>query len=262
MTTDNQATHAHFPGHLLDGKVAVITGVGAAETIGAVTAAVFVQEGAQVVCADISGAQKDTAVALGPAAAPFQVDITREEEVEAMFAHAVEVFGRVDILVNVAGNPGGRRGDEITVEEYQSLTSVHLLGTALTNKHAVRAMTPNGGGAIVNFSSAASFNTDKLISMAYAAAKSGVNSLTKSYAVHYGPQNIRVNAVAPGFTMSKKNHRVPAEALAMLEGKAALGRAGQPEEQAHVAAFLASDRASFVSGVVVPVDGGWTSRLA
>ncbi|MFF3372206.1 SDR family NAD(P)-dependent oxidoreductase [Streptomyces sp. NPDC002680] len=263
MTTENTS---HEPidrfGGLLEGKVAVITGVGAAETIGAVTAAVFVKEGAQVLAADISGAQKETALALGPGVVPFQVDITREEEVEAMFARAVEVFGRVDILVNVAGNPGGRRGDEITVEEYQSLTSVHLLGTVLTNKHAVRVMTPNGGGAIVNFSSAASFNTDKLISTAYAAAKAGINSLTKSNAVHHGPQNIRVNAVAPGFTMSKKNRGLPPAIEESLSNKAALARPGTPEEQAHVAAFLASDRASFVTGVVVPVDGGWTAKLA
>ncbi|MFK0021222.1 SDR family NAD(P)-dependent oxidoreductase [Streptomyces sp. NPDC090798] len=260
MTVANQPPHQ--PGGLLEGKVAVITGVGAAETIGAVTAAVFVKEGAQILAADISGAQKDTAIALGPAAVPFQADITREEDVEAMFAHALETFGRVDILVNVAGNPGGRRGDEVTVEEYESLTSVHLLGTLLTNKHAVRVMAPAGGGAIVNFSSAASFNTDRLISPAYSAAKAGINSLTKSYAVHYGPQNIRVNAVAPGFTMSKKNRGLPPEIEESLSNKAALARPGTPEEQADVAAFLASDRASFVTGVVIPVDGGWTAKLA
>jgi len=263
MAIDDRVTNSPYRSSgLLDGKVAVITGVGAAETIGAVTAAVFVREGAQVLAADISGAQKETAIALGPAAAPFQVDITREEDVEAMFAHAVETFGRVDILVNVAGNPGARRGEEVTVEEYESLTSVHLLGTLLTNKHAVRMMAPAGGGAIVNFSSAASFNIDKLISPAYSAAKAGVNSLTKSFAVHYGPQGIRVNAVAPGFTLSKKNHGVPPEIMQNLSGKAALARPGTPQEQADVAAFLASDRASFVTGVVVPVDGGWTARLA
>src|SRR5258708_38552291 len=98
MTIDSGAAHKHRPSGLLEGKVAVITGVGAAETIGAVTAAVFIQEGARVLAADISGAQKETAAALGPAAAPLQVDITPEEDVEAMFAHTIETFGRVDIL--------------------------------------------------------------------------------------------------------------------------------------------------------------------
>ncbi|MFC7882595.1 SDR family NAD(P)-dependent oxidoreductase [Streptomyces sp. NPDC057376] len=247
---------------LLAGKVAVITGVGAAETIGAVTAGLFVAEGARVVATDISGAQDETAAELGPAATPFQADITREEEVAALFAFARDTYGRVDVLVNVAGTPGSRRTPEITVEEYDSLTSTHLLGTLLTNKHAVRAMAPAGGGAIVNFSSAASFNIDERISPAYSAAKAGVNSLTKSFAVHHGHEGIRVNAVAPGFTLSRKNTRVPAEALAQLSGKSPLGRPGTPQEQAQVAAFLASDRASFITGVVVPVDGGWTARLA
>ncbi|MFJ3779063.1 SDR family NAD(P)-dependent oxidoreductase [Streptomyces sp. NPDC090075] len=260
--TDQQHQPAQRPGGLLEGKVAVITGVGAAETIGAVTAAVFVKEGAQVLATDISDAVNDTALSLGPAVVPFKADITREEEVEAVFARAVDAFGRVDILVNVAGNPGGHRGEEVTVEECESLTSVHLLGTLLTNQHVVRVMAPFDGGAIVNFSSAASFDTDKLISMAYSAAKAGINSLTKSYAVHYGPAGIRVNAVAPGFTMSTKNRGLPPEIEASLRGRAALARPGTPEEQAHVAAFLASDRASFVTGVVVPVDGGWTARLA
>jgi NAD(P)-dependent dehydrogenase (short-subunit alcohol dehydrogenase family) len=263
MTTQNQlAQPPNQQGGLLEGKVAVITGVGATETIGAVTAAMFVKEGAQVLATDITDAVEETALSLGPAIVPFKADITREEEVEALFARALEVYGRVDILVNVAGNPGGRRGEEVTVEEYQSLTSVHLLGTLLTNKHAVRAMAPAGRGAIVNFSSAASFNTDKMISMAYSAAKAGINSLTKSYAVHYGPQGIRVNGVAPGFTMSKKNRGLPPEIEHTLSNKAALARPGTPEEQAAVAAFLASDRASFVTGVVVPVDGGWTAKLA
>jgi NAD(P)-dependent dehydrogenase (short-subunit alcohol dehydrogenase family) len=247
---------------LLQEKVAVITGAGVAEGIGATCAALFVREGARVLVADISGAQNDTAAGLGTAAAACPVDVSREDDVEAMFAEAVRQFGRVDVLVNVAGNPGGRRGAEVTVEEYESLTAVHLRGTFLTNKHAVRAMLSVGGGAIVNFSSAASFNVDALISPVYSAAKAGVNAITKSVAAQYGPHGIRANAVAPGFTLSKKNQAAPAEILAELSGKAALGRAGRPEEQAQVAAFLASDRASFVTGVVVPVDGGWSIKLS
>jgi NAD(P)-dependent dehydrogenase (short-subunit alcohol dehydrogenase family) len=245
---------------LLDGKVAVITGAGAG--IGEVCATLFVSEGAKVLAADVSGRQAEVAAALGPSVSPFQVDVRREEDIEAMFARAVEVFGRVDVLVNVAGNPGGRRGPEVTAEEYEDLTSVHLRGTLLCNKHAVRAMSSGGGGAIVNFSSVASLNADEAISMVYSAAKAGINSITKSIAVQYGPQGIRANAIAPGFTLSTKNLAVPPEIVEERASRAALRRAGQPEEQAHVAAFLASDRASFVTGVVIPVDGGWSARLA
>jgi NAD(P)-dependent dehydrogenase (short-subunit alcohol dehydrogenase family) len=249
------------PTGLFDGKVAVITGAGAG--IGEVCASTFVHEGAQVLAADVSGRQAEVAAALGPSASPFQVDLRHEDEVEAMFARAVKEFGRVDILVNVAGNPGARRGLEITLEEYEDLTSVHLRGTVLCDKHAVRTMVAGGrGGAIVNFSSVASLNADPKISMAYSAAKAGINSITKSFAVEYGPQGIRVNAVAPGFTLSTKNLATRPEVAKELGGRAALGRAAQPEEQAKVAAFLASDRASFVTGVIIPVDGGWSARLA
>jgi NAD(P)-dependent dehydrogenase (short-subunit alcohol dehydrogenase family) len=241
--------------------VAVITGAGAG--IGEVCAGLFVSEGAQVLAADVSGRQAEVAAALGPSVSPFQVDVRREDDIEAMFARAVEEFGRVDILVNVAGNPGARRGPEVTVEEYEDLTSVHLRGTLLCDKHAVRAMSAGGsGGAIVNFSSVASLNADEQISSVYSAAKAGINSITKSFAVQYGPQGIRANAVAPGFTLSTKNLVVPPEVARELSNRAALRRPGQPEEQARVAAFLASDRASFVTGVIIPVDGGWSARLA
>ena len=262
-TTDNDMDilHGALP-RLLDGKVAVITGAG--KGIGAVCADVFVRSGASVLVADVTGMQNDTATALGPSAAPFQVDVTDEDSIEAMFAHAIDVFGRVDILINVAGNPGGRRGPEVTAEEYESLTSVHLRGTILCNKHAVRAISRNGrdGGAIVNFSSAASFNVDERISPVYSAAKAGVNATTKAFAARYGADGIRVNAVAPGFTLSEKNLAAGSEVMQALGAKSVLGRAARPEEQAHVALFLASDLASFVTGVTVPVDGGWSIKLA
>lgn len=261
MTIEGQVGNALLqPGRLLEGKVAVITGAGAG--IGATCTALFVNEGAKVLAADITGGQDETAAALGPSVSPFRVDVRREDDIEAMFARAVQVFGRVDILVNVAGNPGARRGREVTVEEYEDLTSVHLRGTLFGNKHAARVMLPNGGGAIVNFSSVASLNYDAKISIAYSAAKAGINSITRGFAAQYGAQGIRVNAVAPGFTLSQKNLAAPPEIMRELAGRAALGRAGRPEEQAYVAAFLASDRASFVTGVVVPVDGGWSARLA
>ncbi|CAN7377975.1 SDR family oxidoreductase [Phenylobacterium sp. LjRoot225] len=245
--------------NLLAGKVAVITGAG--RGIGKVTAQLFAREGAKVLLADISGEEESAAAEIGPAAVSFRVDVSREDQVAAMFAAALRVFGRVDASVHLAGPPGGRRGDEVTLQEYDEITSVHLRGMMLCTKHAIRAMSP-GGGAIVNFSSVASLNADPRISMVYAAAKAGINSMTKSFAVQYGAQGVRVNAIAPGFTLSEKNQAAPPALMAELTARAALKRGAHPEEQAHVAAFLCSDRASFVTGTIIPVDGGWSARLA
>lgn len=245
---------------MLEGKVAVITGAG--RGIGKVTAKIFADEGAKVVVADCSGSETQTASEIGSSAVAFHLDVTREDQIEAMYAAALKAFGRVDASVHLAGPPGGRRGEEVTVDEYEELTRGHLLGMLLCSKHAVRTMIPTGGGAIVNFSSVGSLNADRAPSIAYAAAKAAINSMTKSFAVQYGPQAIRANAIAPGFTLSDKNLNAPPELMSELTAKAALRRGAQPQEQAHVAAFLCSDRASFVTGVIIPVDGGWSARLA
>jgi NAD(P)-dependent dehydrogenase (short-subunit alcohol dehydrogenase family) len=246
---------------LLKGKVAVVTGAG--RGIGRVIARMFVAEGARVLVSDFSGEEADTAAELGGAnAVSFKADVTDEAQIEVMFARALEVYGRVDSSIHVAGNPGGKWGDEVSQEEFDAFTRIHLGGMMFCCKHAVRAMLRGDGGSIVNFSSAASFNFDPVISFAYSSDKAGINSLTKGYAGKYGKDNIRVNAIAPGFTLSEKNQNIPEEHSRSLRQRAALGRGAVPEEQATVAAFLASDRASFITGVTIPVDGGWTARLA
>ena len=240
--------------------MALITGAG--QGIGKVIARMFVAEGAKVLVSDFSGQQDETAAELGEAAIACHADVSVEANIEAMFTRAVDAYGRLDASIHVAGNSGGRWGDEISEEEFDSITQVHLKGMMFCCKHAVRAMLPTGGGAIVNFSSTASINYDPLISFAYSSAKAGINSLTKSFAGRHGAHGIRVNAIAPGFTLSEKNQAVSEEIMASLSSRAALNRAGQPEEQAKVALFLASDLASFVTGVTIPVDGGWTAKLA
>lgn len=246
---------------LLSGKVAVITGAG--KGIGAATAALFVEYGAMVLVADFDGSEQAVAAALGPAALPCSCDVRDEAAVEAMFALALDKLGRVDVLANFAGNPGGKRGEEVTVEEIDDLTAVHLRGTLLTNKHAVRAMKAgDNGGSIINISSAAAMGANAGISPVYGAVKAGINTATKYLAHRHGRDGIRVNSIIIGFTLSERNARAPAHISEALTDGNALGRAGDPREQAEVVAFLASERASFVTGANIPVDGGWTARLA
>ena len=114
----------------------------------------------------------------------------------------------------------------------------------------------------MNVSSVSALNVESRSPVMYMGAKAGIHAITKAVAVEYGRQGIRANVIAPGFTLSEKNREgIPPEVLEDMSGKAALGRAGEPREQAEVAAFLASDRSSFVSGTVLPVDGGWSARL-
>lgn len=247
------------PTGLLRGKVAVITGVGMG--IGKACAQLFVREGAQVLGVDFSGAQRETAAQLGPAMIPFHADVGNEDEIAAMFAAALHHFGRVDASLHVAGTQDSRKPEE-TVEEFERMIAVNLRGTLLCTKHAVRAMLPGGGGSVVNFTSVGGLNDEARAPISYAAAKAGVHSLTKAYAVQFGPQGIRANVIAPGFTLTENTRRAAPAIMADMSSKSALKRAGEMHEQAQVAAFLASDWSSYVTGTVIPVDGGWSARMA
>jgi NAD(P)-dependent dehydrogenase (short-subunit alcohol dehydrogenase family) len=243
---------------LLDGKVAVITGAGSG--MGRASVQVFAREGARVVAADISGAEKETAAAIGASVLPVHCDVTREADVVAMFSTAVEAFGRVDAVLNVAGIAGAVMLADVTPEHYDKIMEVDLRGVFLGTKHGIRTMLAKGeGGAIINWSSLGGLNAAPATSV-YSAAKAGVIAFTKAAAVEYGRKGIRANCLCPGFIhteMSAGGEKIPG----MLT-KAALGRGGQPHEVAEVAAFLASDRASYVSGAVITVDGGWSAKLA
>jgi NAD(P)-dependent dehydrogenase (short-subunit alcohol dehydrogenase family) len=245
----------------LDGKVAVITGAGSG--MARACSRVFVREGARVLAADISGREEETAAELGDSVKPFRVDVTQEDQVEAMFTAAIEAFGRVDAVLNVAGIGGAEPVHKVTMAEYDRIMDVDLRGVLLGLKHGVRTMLAAGnGGAIVNWSSIGGLNASDMPTSVYSAAKAGVIAFTKAAAVEYGTKGIRANAICPGLIVTElSGGQAAIDSFPQLVEGAAMKRAGQPEEVAELASFLASDRSSFITGAVIPIDGGNTCAL-
>lgn len=252
----NFGYHAHMGE--LDGKVAVITGAGSG--MARASAQVFIREGAKVLAVDITGQEKETAQALGARCVPFHADVSQEADVEAMFTAAVDTFGKVDAVLNVAGLAGAVALEDFTVAEYNRIMDVNLLGVMLSTKHAIRTMLPTGGGVILNWSSTGGMNGSRLPTAIYSASKAGVIAVTKQAAIEYGPQGIRANTICPGLTITPMSGgRSALETVPHLVKGAPLRRAGEPEESAELASFLASDRAPFITGAVIPIDGGLTA---
>jgi NAD(P)-dependent dehydrogenase (short-subunit alcohol dehydrogenase family) len=243
----------------LNNKIAVITGAGSG--MGKATARLFAAEGAKVVCADISGQQDAVAAEIGAAAVAIHTDVANEDDVRKMIATAEDKFGRLDILVNNAGF-GGLMAPlhEQTTERWDRVHSVNIRGVFFGMKYGITSMLKTGGGAIVNISSATGVVGWKHHSV-YAAAKAGVNQLTKVAALDYAGKNIRVNAVLPGtmwtgLVKQSKEFPKPPPGVARVAG-IPMDRWGLASDIASAALYLASDEAAYVTGVLLPVDGGY-----
>lgn len=245
------------------GKVAFVTGAGSG--IGRAAALAFAREGASVTVADVSEDQNQETARLieeqGGRSLTVKCDVTRAEDVKAALDKTVEAFGRLDFAFNNAGVEQKNLAiAEIEEEEWERIVNTNLRGVFLCMKYEIPLMLKQGGGAIVNTSSGAGVIGIKGGS-AYAAAKHGVIGLTKSAALDYAAQNIRVNAVAPGYIATPMMDRFTggtAEGWAKIAAEEPIGRAGTPEEIADAVIWLCSDSASFVVGHTLVADGGQT----
>ena len=249
----------------LDGRVAVITG--AASGMGAAAALLFSREGAHVVLADLNGPGGEAAAKAASEAGKrcvFQrTDVSAEADIQALVARALSEFGRLDVMFNNAGIAGAIGPLEgVSVEDWDRTQAVCLRGVFLGIKHAVAPMRAQGGGAIVSTASIAGIDGYPNLH-AYCAAKAGVVNLTRSASIEFAADNIRINCIAPGGVstpiLAPGGRFDKAAADAMLEKAQPLPIAGQPEDIAQAALFLASDAARFITGHCLVVDGGATA---
>jgi NAD(P)-dependent dehydrogenase (short-subunit alcohol dehydrogenase family) len=253
-----------MPG-ILDGKVSLITGAGSG--IGRATSMIFAREGARLVLADVveAGGHETLRMVneLGANAIFLKTDVANAHDVVAVVAKAVASYGRLDCAFNNAGIGGaGRLTHEYSEDEWNRVIAVNLTGVWLCMKAELTQMLKQGSGSIVNTSSIMGL-TGAIRVPAYTAAKHGVAGLTKAAALEYGRHGIRINAVCPApiytpLLMTAFEKRPDVEAR--YARSEPMKRIGQPEEVGEAVAWLCSDRASYVTGLPMPVDGGYMAQ--
>ncbi|UNB51120.1 3-oxoacyl-ACP reductase FabG [Mycolicibacterium sp. YH-1] len=241
---------------LLAGQTAVVTG--GAQGLGLAIAQRFISEGARVVLGDLNLEATEAAVEqLGGAAVAtaVQCDVTRGSDVDALVAAAVERFGGLDIMVNNAGITRDATLRKMTEDQFDQVIAVHLKGTWNGLKSATAIMRENKSGAIVNMSSI-SGKVGLVGQTNYSAAKAGIVGMTKAAAKELAHLGVRVNAIQPGLIRSAMTEAMPQRIWDQKLAEIPIGRAGEPDEVAKVALFLASDLSSYMTGTVLEVTGG------
>ena len=245
----------------LAGKVALITG--GASGMGQSEASIFAKEGAIVVVGDIleaEGSRVAASIAAAGGKARFvKLDVTREDDWQEAVKSTVMSFGKLDVLVNNAGISGTFDPDTMSTTAWDTLMSVNAKGAFLGMKHAIPAMQQAGGGAIVNISSISGIVGQDTVHMAYNASKAAVRLMTKSAAVQYARDGIRVNSVHPGILPPMRTSKASADPAWREKALRAvpMKREGRVEEVAYAVLFLASDEASYITGTELVVDGGY-----
>lgn len=250
----------------LDGRSAVVTG--AASGIGKEIAHLFALAGARVVVADINGEAADAVTgdlnSNGLDTISVRVDIADDASVNALFDRCIDAFGKVDILVNNASIFPKMPFLDVTTPDWERMHSINLHGTFLCMQQAIKRMKSNEhGGAIVNISSVSSLQVAVFNNVTYNTTKAGVNALTKTAALEFAEQNIRVNAVLPGGVATEGAAKATATAKEPVKGplirpeRLPLGRIGTPQDIAKAALFLSSPAADYITGQLLAVDGGF-----
>ncbi len=234
----------------LENKVAIVTG--GARGLGQAMAELFAKEGAKVIAADMGDLGYSN-----PNVEGYKLNVANGEDCKAFFDYVMEKYGKIDILVNNAGITRDSLTRKMTDDQWNLVLDVNLKGVFNLTRYVGPQMQSQGGGSIINISSVVG-EFGNIGQANYAATKAGVIGLTKTWAKEFALKggNVRVNAIAPGYTMTDILKTVPQDLLDGFAKQTMLGRLGQPEEIAYPALFLASDEASYITGHVLSVNGG------
>lgn len=243
---------------MLNDKVVVITG--GASGIGLASAKRLLKEGAKVALLDVNDDVLEISKSLGTNTLGLKCDVSNEADVKSSIDMVANFFGKIDYLVANAGIGGGaNKPADVSIEEWNKVIGVNQTGIFLVNKYVIPYMIENGGGAIVNTSSMYGI-VGAPNSFAYTASKGAINQMTRTLALAYAENNIRVNAIAPGYVDTAILSSVPDEYKKVMAKEMPIGRLGTDDEVASLVKFLLSDEASFITGAIISIDGGYTAK--